>query len=138
MSAAGLAALTAPTLADFEILARAAYAGLPSEFRARCGDLVIRIDDFPTEEVLDEMQAETEFDLLGLFQGVGLAHDAADPHTGRLPNMVFLYRRPILDYWAEHEETLGDIVTHVLVHEIGHHFGLSDADMEAIERAAGD
>jgi predicted Zn-dependent protease with MMP-like domain len=97
---------------------------------------VIRIQDFPDDDVLDEMQAEP-FDLLGLFQGVGLAHDQALPETGRLPNTVHLYRRPILDYWAEHEETLGAIVTHVLVHEIGHHFGLSDADMQEIERQAG-
>jgi predicted Zn-dependent protease with MMP-like domain len=83
------------------------------------------------------MKAESEFDLLGLFQGVGLSHDEAIQHTGRLPNMVFLYRRPILDYWAEHRDTLGAIVTHVLVHEIGHHFGLSDPDMERIEREAG-
>jgi predicted Zn-dependent protease with MMP-like domain len=83
------------------------------------------------------MKAESAFDLLGLFQGVGLAHEEAIPQTGRLPNMVFLYRRPILDYWAEHRDTLGAVVTHVLVHEIGHHFGLSDADMARIEREAG-
>ena len=87
--------------------------------------------------MLDELKAQSEFDLLGLFQGVGLSHDEAIAHTGRLPNMIFLYRRPILDYWAEHREVLGAIVTHVLVHEIGHHFGLSDADMERIEREAG-
>jgi len=79
------------------------------------------------------MELESDFDILGLFHGTGLAHDAAVPETGRLPNRVWLYRRPILDYWAEHEETLGDIVTHVLVHEIGHHFGLSDDDMYGIE-----
>ena len=100
-----------------------------------CGDVVIRVEDFPTDDVLDEMRAEP-FDLLGLFQGVGLAHDQAVPDSGRLPNMVFLYRRAILDYWAEHDETLGAIVSHVLVHEIGHHFGLSDAGMEAIEAVA--
>ena len=101
-----------------------------------CGEIVFRVEDFPTDDVLDDLKAETPFDILGLFHGVGLAQDAAVAETGRMPNMVFLYRRPILDYWAEHEETLGMIVTHVLVHEIGHHFGLSDADMEAIEAAA--
>lgn len=131
-----LASLTAPTLADFERLAEAAFAGLPEHFRALAGDVILRIDDFPTEDVLDELEAETEFDLLGLFQGIGLPEEGATPATGRLPNMIFLYRRPILDYWAEHEETLGSVITHVLVHEIGHHFGLSDADMEAIEAAA--
>lgn len=114
-----------------------AFEGLPAEFRALCGEIVFSVEDFPADDVLDEMRAETPFDILGLFQGVGLAHDAAVAETGRMPNMVFLYRRPILDYWAEHEETLGMIVTHVLVHEIGHHFGLSDADMEALEAAAG-
>jgi predicted Zn-dependent protease with MMP-like domain len=127
-----LAGLTAPSLTDIEELAAEAFAALPADFRALCGDVVITVSDFPAEDVLNEMKAG-EFDLLGLFQGVGLAHDAATPETGRMPNMVFLYRRAILDYWAEHDETLGAIVTHVLVHEIGHHFGLSDDDMYAIE-----
>ena len=82
------------------------------------------------------MECETPFDILGLFQGTGLAQAGAVPETGQIPNAVWLYRRPILDYWAEHEETLGHVITHVLVHEIGHHFGLSDADMEAIEAEA--
>ena len=127
-----LSSLSAPSLSDIEDLARTAYAGLPEEFRALCGEIVITVADFPTEDVQTEMDAGP-FDLLGLFQGIGLAHDAAVPETGRMPNMVFLYRRAILDYWAEHEETLGNIVTHVLVHEIGHHFGLSDDDMYGIE-----
>ena len=137
MATPALAGHFAPSLADIERLAAAALAGLPADFRAMCGEVLCRVDDFPSDDVLDEMQAETPFDLLGLFQGVGLAHDEAVAQTGRMPNMVFLYRRPILDYWAEHHETLGAVVTHVLVHEIGHHFGLSDADMEEIERAAG-
>ena len=127
-----LAGLSAPSISDIEELAAEAYRSLPEDFRALCGDVVISVADFPTEEVQKDMKAGP-FDLLGLFQGVGLAHDAAVPETGRMPNMVFLYRRAILDYWAEHEETLGSIVTHVLVHEIGHHFGLSDDDMYGIE-----
>jgi predicted Zn-dependent protease with MMP-like domain len=127
----------APDLDDFEALAARAYAELPDRFRSLCGELEIRVDDFPDDEALDALQLESEFDLLGLWQGVGLAHEAAVPPTGRMPNRVWLYRRPILDYWAENTDTLGEVVTHVLVHEIGHHFGLSDADMEAIERAAG-
>ena len=132
-----LAGLKAPSLDDFERLADEAFARLPEAFRALCGEVIIRIDDFPTDEVLEEMEAETPFDLLGLFTGVGMAQDAAVAETGRMPNTIHLYRRPMLDYWAEHDETLGELVTHVLVHEIGHHFGLSDEDMEAIEAAAG-
>jgi predicted Zn-dependent protease with MMP-like domain len=126
---------TAPTLADMETLAIAAFARLPEQFRALCRDLVIQVDDFPTDEVLARMEAETEFDLLGLFHGVGLPF-RSEAISGQMPNMIWLYRRPILDYWAEHDETLGAIITHVLVHEIGHHFGLSDDDMAAIEAAA--
>ena len=129
-------AIEAPALADFEMLAAAAFEALPAEFRVLAGDIQIRVADFPDTDVIEDMKLASEFDILGLFQGIGLAHGGA-AETGRLPNMVWLYRRPILDYWAEHEDSLGAIVTHVLVHEIGHHFGLSDADMEAVEAAAG-
>jgi predicted Zn-dependent protease with MMP-like domain len=129
--------LKAPSLEELEVLADAAFRRLPQGFRAQCGGLVIRVADFPTDEVLDELGAESEFDLLGLFQGIGLPFRAESAPV-QMPNMIWLYRRPILDYWAEHDETLGDIVTHVLVHEIGHHFGMSDADMEAIETRIGE
>jgi predicted Zn-dependent protease with MMP-like domain len=102
-----------------------------------CGDLSIRVEDFPDDDTLKDMDCETPFDLLGLFRGVGLAQAGSDLQTGQMPNTIWLYRRPILDYWAEHDETLGHLITHVLIHEIGHHFGLSDEDMEAIEREAG-
>ena len=125
----------APSLQELEVLAETAFRALPRKFRALCEDLVIRVDDFPDDDVLDELRAESEFDLLGLFQGVGLPF-RSESAPAQMPNMVWLYRRPILDYWAEHDETLGAIVTHVLVHEIGHHFGLSDADMAEIEAAA--
>jgi predicted Zn-dependent protease with MMP-like domain len=125
-----------PSLAEMESMAHEVFEGLPKTFRDLCEGLIIRVDDFPTDEVLDEMGCESEFDLLGLFQGVGVPFRSNDD-VARLPNMIWLYRRPILDYWAEHEEALGHIVRHVLIHEIGHHFGLSDADMEAIETSAG-
>jgi len=128
--------VTSPSLAEFEDIAHQAFESLPKRFRDLCEGVVIRVEDFPDDETLTIMEAETPFDLLGLFTGTGLAHAAAQFETGQFPNMVFLYRRPILDYWAEHEETLGHVITHVLVHEIGHHFGLSDDDMEAIERDA--
>ena len=125
----------APSLAAFEAIADAAYRRLPDRFRALTGDLLIRIEDLPTDEVLDGLGIESPFDLLGLYSGVDLASKSVMDVTS-VPDMVFLYRRPILDYWAEHEEALGAVVTHVLVHEIGHHFGLSDADMEHIESEA--
>jgi predicted Zn-dependent protease with MMP-like domain len=128
--------LAAPSLAEIEMMAGEAFRRLPERFRALCDDLVIQVDDFASDEVLDRMHVEDAFDLLGLFQGTGLPF-RPESMTGMLPNMIWLYRRPILDYWAEHEETLGSVVTHVLVHEIGHHFGLSDDDIEAIEQAAG-
>ena len=110
--------LKAPSLAEMERMAHDIFGRLPRRFRDLCEGVIIRVDDFPTEEVLDEMEAESEFDLLGLFQGVGLPHQSHG------------------DYWAEHDEALGDIVRHVLIHEIGHHFGLSDDDMEGIEADA--
>jgi predicted Zn-dependent protease with MMP-like domain len=127
----------APSLAEIETMAHTIFERLPPRFRELCEELVIRVEDFPTDEVLDEMEAETEFDLLGLFQGTGLPHQSHGD-IARLPNMVWLYRRPMLDYWSEHDETLGDIVRHVLIHEIGHHFGLSDDDMADIEAGADD
>jgi predicted Zn-dependent protease with MMP-like domain len=125
----------APSLAEMETMTHEVLARLPKTFRDLCEGVIIRVDDFPTEEVLDEMGAASEFDLLGLFHGVGLPF-RSETDIARLPNMIWLYRRPILDYWAEHDEALGRIVRHVLIHEIGHHFGLSDDDMAAIEAAA--
>jgi predicted Zn-dependent protease with MMP-like domain len=126
----------APSLAALEVLASEVFSHLPKKFRELCADVVIQVDDFPSDEVLEEMQAESEFDLLGLFQGTGLPFRAESAPV-QMPNMIWLYRRPILDYWAEHDETLGAIIKHVLVHEIGHHFGLSDDAMAAIEEDAG-
>jgi predicted Zn-dependent protease with MMP-like domain len=128
-------ATKAPSLAELEVLAGEVFRRLPKRFRDLAAEVVIRVDDFPTDDVLDEMGTQTEFDLLGLFQGVGLPF-RSESAAVQMPNMIWLYRRPILDYWADHDETLGAIVKHVLVHEIGHHFGLSDADMAAIEEAA--
>ena len=125
----------APSLVELERLAAEIFGNLPKAFRDLCAGLVIQVDDFPTDEVIKAMRAETEFDLLGLFHGVGLPFRSESAPI-QMPNMIWLYRRPILDYWAEHNDTLGDIVRHVLIHEIGHHFGLSDAAMVAIELAA--
>jgi predicted Zn-dependent protease with MMP-like domain len=126
----------APSAADIERLAEAAFARLPAEFRKLCEGLVIQVDDFPDKETLEEMGAQSEFELLGLFRGRGLAQGPAVAETGTLPNMIWLYRRPLLDFWCDGDDGLGIVVTHVLVHEIGHHFGLSDEDIDAIEAAA--
>ena len=128
--------LKAPALADIEAIAQRAYDALPQEFRSLCKDLVIQVVDWPDDETLDVMNAKTEYDLLGLFRGAGLAHAQALPETYALPNTVWLYRRPLLDFWCDGEDTLEEVVTHVLIHEIGHHFGLSDEDMERIEARA--
>jgi predicted Zn-dependent protease with MMP-like domain len=127
--------LSSPSLTDIEAMAEQAYARLPQHFRNLCDGLVIRVEDFPSEDVIETMGLDSEFELLGLFQGVGLPF-RSEAAPAQLPNMIWLYRRPILDYWAENEDTLDEIVTHVLVHEIGHHFGMSDDDMEAIEAGA--
>ncbi len=126
----------APTLKEFEDLAAEAWRQIPDTFRDLAKDVLIRIEDFATEEVLASLGIENEFDLMGLYQGVSLERKSV-MDVAQEPDTVILYRRPILDYWADSDETLGTLVTHVLVHEIGHHFGLSDADMEAIEANAG-
>jgi predicted Zn-dependent protease with MMP-like domain len=121
-----------PSLEAFERMAREAFAALPKEFRALAEGVVFLVQDFPGEDVIAEMGLQSEFEILGLFQGPDLAGQDAG-HA--MQTMIFLYRRPILDYWAEHHEALGAIVRHVLIHEIGHHFGLSDAAMDGIEDA---
>lgn len=132
-----LAGLKPPTLDDFEILARQALDGLPQPFADLVRGVPFMVAEFPERDVLDDLGMESEFELMGLFHGIGLPQMGDTPATGQMPNRIYLYRRPILDYWAETEdETLGEIITHVLIHEIGHHFGYSDADMEAIEAAA--
>ncbi|NEX92724.1 metallopeptidase family protein [Caulobacter sp. 17J65-9] len=128
--------LHAPTLDEFTALAEEAFARLPEEFRAAAGEVQFRVADFADEETLDSLGIEDPFELTGLYHGVDLARRSVlDP----LPHasMVFLYRRPILDEWAERGDvTLGALIEHVLIHEIGHHFGLSDDDIHAIEDAA--
>jgi len=123
---------TPPQIVDLEALSREAFATIPSELRRVLGDVVIQVVEFPSEEALDELDCETPFDLLGLYQGVNLI-DKSGASVGESPDLIYLYRRPILDYWCETGEDLAQVVRHVLIHEIGHHFGFSDDDMERIE-----
>lgn len=124
----------APSLAQIEALAQAAVERLPELFRRHLETVVLKVEDFPDEEVMAAMELESPYDILGLYWG----HHVGDPGgemTGALPPTIFLYRRPLLDEWAHGEDSLEHLVTHVLVHEVGHHFGLSDDDMDAIEAA---
>ena len=126
----------APTLDDIEALARRALAEIPAELRRHAQGVVIRVQDFPDVETEDDMGLDSPFDLLGLYHGVPIG----DKGAGYAPqdvDMIFLYRRPILDYWCETGEDLAHVVRHVLIHEIGHHFGFSDEDMERIEADGG-
>ncbi len=124
--------MNAPSLSDIESLAREAMAAIPAELRRHCRDVVLIVEDFPDEDTEDEMDLESPFDLLGLYRGVSLDRKSVSQSGGE-PDMIFLYRRPLLDYWVETGEDLSVLVRHVLIHEIGHHFGFSDDDMESIE-----
>jgi len=124
---------TPPSLAELENIAAAEYERIPDELRQHLGAILFRIEEFPDEETEEEMGLESPFDLLGLYRGVALPRQSVfDVRT--TPDMIFLYRRPILDYWCETGQDLNSLIRHVLIHEIGHHFGFSDEDMERIER----
>lgn len=119
-------------MADIEAIAHAAYASIPDELGRFVTHVVIRVEEFPDAETMGEMGLESPFDLLGLYRGVSLDRQSVSETRNDI-DMIFLYRAPILDYWCETGEDLTHIVRHVLIHEIGHHFGLSDEDMQRIE-----
>ncbi len=123
---------TPPTLADIEVLARQALTTIPRRFRRHLGRIVIHVEEFPDEEIEAAMGLDSPFDILGLYRGTALPYKSIDDPRPD-PDMIFLYRRPILDYWCESGEDLARVVRHVLIHEIGHHFGFSDEDMARIE-----
>lgn len=129
--------LIAPSLEDFEDLAADAFSSLPADFRRLCGRVEIFVADFADAETLRELDMKDPFELTGVYIGIDLTQKSVSDPSGE-PDRVILYRRPILDEWAERGDLpLGELVTHVLVHEIGHHFGLSDAAMHAIEDQVG-
>jgi predicted Zn-dependent protease with MMP-like domain len=126
----------APDAAEIERLAEAAIARMPAFFRRYLEGVVLRVDDFADDEMLAELGIEDAFDLSGLYTGRPIG-ERSSTHSGELPAMIHLFRRPLLDEWAETGVSLEALVTHVIVHEAGHHFGFSDADMHAIEARAG-
>ena len=126
---------TPPSIADLEAIAREAYACIPAEMRQFLNEVVVRVQDFPDDEVMEAMELDSPFELLGLYQGVDLGSKSVSDPSPEI-DMIFLYRRPILDYWCETGEDLVHVVRHVLIHEIGHHFGFSDDDMERLEAEA--
>ncbi len=126
---------TPPDLADLEAFAREAFATIPKQLRQHVVDVVIKVEDFPSDDVLEEMECESPFDLLGLYAGVNkIKKSVADVPED--VDLIFLYRRPLLDYWCESGDDLINVVRHVLIHEIGHHFGFSDEDMERLDLEA--
>lgn len=124
-----------PSVADLESIAQEALTAIPDQLRRHLDNVVIRVEDFPDDEIMEELELESPFDLLGLYHGVDLTRRSVLAQSEDI-DMIFLYRRPILDYWCEMEEDLVRVVRHVLIHEIGHHFGFSDEDMERIEMSA--
>ena len=123
----------APSLDEIEALARAALARLPEPFSSHLADIVVRVEDFADEETLAELGIEDAFELTGVYEGLPLGQKESGG-SGAMPDRIRLFRQPILDEWIERgDETLEHLVAHVLIHEVGHHFGLSDADMEALE-----
>jgi len=123
-----------PSADEIEAIARRALDALPEPFAQSLGDVVLLIEDFADEETLDAMEIEDPFDLTGIYEGVPLTQRSVE-QSGTLPERIRLFRRPILDEWASSDDTLEHLVAHVLIHEVGHHFGLSDEDMHALEDA---
>ncbi|MGX7952096.1 metallopeptidase family protein [Tsuneonella sp. HG249] len=124
-----------PSAAEFEAIALRALETLPEAFAGRIGDVVLSIEEFADDETLAEMGIEDPFELSGLFEGIALTEQSIE-QSGQMPNRVRLFRQPLLDEWVAEGEELEHLIAHVVIHEIGHHFGLSDADMHALEDAA--
>lgn len=124
-----------PSIEDIQLLAEEALQLIPEQLRQHLSDVPVRVEEFPNPDVMTAMELESPFEILGLYHGVSLT-DKSVMDVAEGPDMIFLYRRPILDLWCEGEESLAAIVRHVLIHEAGHHFGFSDDDMDQLERSA--
>src|SRR5688572_26359868 len=123
-----------PSADEIEALARRALDALPQPFASHLTDVVLQVQEFASDEILRSMGIDDPFDLTGLYEGLPINHKSVDI-SGTLPDRILLFRRPILDEWADREETLERLVAHILIHEAGHHFGFSDADMHALEES---
>ncbi len=121
-----------PSLAEMESIAYQEFEHIPDELRSRCAGVAIRVEDFADDETLGDMGIESPFDLMGLYQGIPLTQQSTQDIRHQ-PDIIHLYRRPILDYWCEGTDDLRAVVRNILIHEIGHHFGFSDEDMDRIE-----
>lgn len=132
MTVGGARDMRAPSVADIQRMAERAIASIPRRLRAAAGNVAVQVVDFPDDETIEEMELESPFDLLGLYVGVAMTERSVSHPRGE-PDLVYLYRRPILDYWCETGESLAAVVRHVLIHEIGHHFGYSDDEMDALQ-----
>ena len=124
-----------PSADEIEAIAREALRRLPEPFSKSIGDIVLLVHDFADDETLQQMGIDDPFDLSGLYDGIPLTERSVE-QSGTMPERIFLYRRPILDEWAAGDDTLEHLVAHVLIHEVGHHFGLSDEDIHALEEQA--
>jgi predicted Zn-dependent protease with MMP-like domain len=125
-----------PSLAEMHAIAYQEFERIPEELRGRCVGVAIRVEDFARDDILSDMEIESPFDLMGLYQGIPLTEQST-LDIRHQPDIIFLYRRAILDYWCEGDDDLRAVVRHVLIHEIGHHFGFSDEDMDRIEAVSG-
>ena len=124
--------MRAPGIADIGEIAEAVIATIPEGLRRHAGNIVVQVVDFPDDDTQREMELESPFDLLGLYVGEALTERSVSA-PGIEPDLVLLFRRPLLDYWCESDAELADVVRYVLVHEIGHHFGYSDDEMDALQ-----
>lgn len=125
--------MIAPDALLIEQLAREAISTLPEPFRAAASLIVLRVEDFASDEVLEAMQLESPFDLTGMYEGTPMTEKSVSDQPMH-PDVIWLYRKPILDEWIERGNvSIAELVTHVMIHEVAHHFGWSDDDIAAID-----